>query len=405
MNTWKRVRLVDLCEAHVDCVNRTAPIVDAPTPYKMIRTTNVRAGFIDTNHVKYVTEDTYRRWTRRLVPRRGDIVLTREAPLGEVGKLRTDEPIFLGQRLYHFRADPGIADGDFLMYALMGPELQSQIRSFGSGATVEHMRLPHIEKLELDAPDLKEQRRIAGTLSAYDDLIDNCERRIRVLDEMARALYREWFVLYRYPGHEKVPLVDSPLGRIPKRWVARSVKDLAAVTYGWPFKSALFSTDPSHGTPVVRIRDIPGGASSTFTSENADKRYLIERGDILVGMDGDFHMNVWSDGPAFQNQRVARFRPANGWAPLHLLLALEAPIRALNRAIVGTTVAHLGDMHVRDICLAEPPADLMERSRRVFEAMGAETQTLEQSARNLRQTRDLLLPRLLSGKLSVNEAA
>src|SRR5690606_30933692 len=105
MSAWRRMRFVDLCQEHVDCVNRTAPVVEGPTPYKMIRTTNVRDGFIDSENVKYVTEETYTRWTRRMVPRRGDIVLTREAPLGGVGKVRTDDQLFLGQRLYHFRAD------------------------------------------------------------------------------------------------------------------------------------------------------------------------------------------------------------------------------------------------------------------------------------------------------------
>lgn len=94
--TWERMLIVDLCAEHVDCVNRTAPVVDTPTPFKMIRTTNVRNGFIDTESVRYVTEETYRRWTRRLVPRRGDVILTREAPLGDVGKIRTDDLIFLG---------------------------------------------------------------------------------------------------------------------------------------------------------------------------------------------------------------------------------------------------------------------------------------------------------------------
>ena len=139
--TWRRVPVVDLCEVHVDCVNRTAPVVSEPTPFKMIRTTNVRDGFIDSENVRYVTEPVYKKWTRRLVPKRGDVILTREAPLGGVGKVRTDDLIFLGQRLYHFRADPKKLDADFLLYALMADDLQGQIRGFGSGSTVEHMIL------------------------------------------------------------------------------------------------------------------------------------------------------------------------------------------------------------------------------------------------------------------------
>lgn len=207
---WERVPIVDLCAEHVDCVNRTAPVMSERTPFKMIRTTNVRNGFIDTDNVKYVTEETYIRWTRRLLPKRGDVILTREAPLGDVGKIRTNDFIFLGQRLYHFRPDPKKLDADFLLYALMAPDLQSQIRALGSGSTVEHMRLGDIPSLVIDIPTLPLQRRIAGILSAYDELIENNQRRIKILEEMARSLYREWFVHFRFPGHDKVKMVSSP---------------------------------------------------------------------------------------------------------------------------------------------------------------------------------------------------
>ena len=211
-DAWQRLPIVSLCEAHVDCVNRTAPVVNEPTPFRMLRTTNVRNGYVDAENVRYVTEETYKTWTRRLVPKRGDILLTREAPLGDVGKIRTDEAVFLGQRLYHFRPDPKKLDADFLLYSLLGQDLQSQIKGFGSGSTVEHMRLEDIPSLEFNVPRLLIQRLIAGILSAYDDLIENSQRRIKILESMARALYREWFVHFRYPGHESVPLVPSPLG-------------------------------------------------------------------------------------------------------------------------------------------------------------------------------------------------
>ena len=206
---WQRLPIVSLCEAHVDCVNRTAPIASEPTPFKMLRTTNVRNGYVDAENVRYVTEEIYKKWTRRLVPRRGDIILTREAPLGDIGKIRTDDAVFLGQRLYHFRPDPKTLDADFLLYSLLGDDLQSQIKSFGSGSTVEHMRLEDIPSLEFNVPPLQIQRRIAGILSAYDELIENSQRRIKILESMARALYREWFVHFRFPGHENHTRVPS----------------------------------------------------------------------------------------------------------------------------------------------------------------------------------------------------
>ena len=102
---WNCVRIEDACESIIDCVNKTAPKVDEPTPYKMIRTTNIRNGYVNLESVYYVTEDVYRVWTRRQIPQRGDVILTREAPMGEIGMLLSDEKVFLGQRLVSYRVN------------------------------------------------------------------------------------------------------------------------------------------------------------------------------------------------------------------------------------------------------------------------------------------------------------
>jgi type I restriction enzyme S subunit len=217
---------------------------------------------------------------------------------------------------------------------------------------------------------------------------------------MARSLYREWFVNFRYLGHESVPLVASALGEIPRGWEVRNVKEVATVTYGFPFASKKFNTD-SIGTPVIRIRDIPEGRSATFTEEDAEPKYHVKNSHILVGMDGDFHMCIWSSGHAFQNQRVARFESNGELGNLHLFLAIEKPIQEFNKAIVGTTVAHLGDMHIKTIQIVWPPLSLREKAREVLEPMSEQVIALKQEIQNLRRTRDLLLPRLLSGQIDV----
>jgi type I restriction enzyme S subunit len=340
------------------------------------------------------------------VLRRGDVLVAMteqaEGLLGSSAVVPKDNLYLHNQRLGLVETrGPEVVDLNFIYHLFNSREVRQQIRGAATGTKVRHTSPSRIAAVRVRVPDIREQRRIAGILSSYDDLIENCERRIRVLDELARALYREWFVNFRYPGHEQVPLVDSPLGRIPKGWAVRSVKDVATVTYGFPFKSALFSSEPM-GVPVVRIRDVLAGDSSTYTTEIADPRYELKDGDILIGMDGDFHTAVWSSGRAYQNQRVARFEPMTAWTTLHLLLALEEPIARLNKSIVGTTVAHLGDMHIRDIRVVAPVANVLGSSESVFEPICAHAITLKQSIRNLRKTRDLLLPRLLSGQLSVD---
>jgi type I restriction enzyme, S subunit len=229
---WAAVPIKDVCESIIDCVNKTAPTVDHQTPYKMIRTTNVRDGWINLDEVNYVDAEIFARWNRRATPRPGDVILTREAPLGEVGMLRGADHVFLGQRLVMYRADPSKLDNRFLLYSFRSDYLQGQIKSLGSGATVEHMRVPDAEKLVLRLPPLSIQVRIGDILSAYDDLIENNTRRIKILEEMAQITYREWFVNFRFPGHEKVRMVKSEIGQAGQARPCRSEDDHALHSRG-----------------------------------------------------------------------------------------------------------------------------------------------------------------------------
>ncbi len=194
---WKRVRIEEACESIMDCVNKTAPKVDRPTPFKMIRTTNVRNGRVNLDSVNYVTEDVYRIWTRRQVPKRGDVILTREAPMGEVGMLLSDDKVFLGQRLVSYRAHPKKLDNRFLLYAFQSGDLQSQIHALASGSTVQHMRVPDSKNLQLSLPSLLEQREIVAKLDALKRETQRLEaiyrQKLAALDELKKSLLHQAF--------------------------------------------------------------------------------------------------------------------------------------------------------------------------------------------------------------------
>lgn len=173
---WKRVPIKDVCESIIDCVNKTAPVVDYETPFKMIRTTNVRNGRVNTEDVRYVTEDTYLQWVRRGKPQVGDIIFTREAPVGEAGVLQDAEGIFLGQRTMMYRADTCLSDNYFLFYSLSSPFCQKQIEDFSNGGTVAHMRVPDCGEILINLPPFLEQKKIAQILSTWDKAISVTEK-------------------------------------------------------------------------------------------------------------------------------------------------------------------------------------------------------------------------------------
>ena len=231
--SWPMCPVNELCELAVDCVNKTAPIVDYETDFKMIRTTNVNNGFIDLNEVRYVTEEVFNKWTRRSKPQYGDVILTREAPVGEVGRYTSDDDkVFLGQRLFHYRPNPEKLDWNFLAYVLQSPPVQGRFKGMGFGATVDHVRVGDAERLSIPCPPLDVQKKIGNILSAYDDLIENNRRRIQLLEQAARLLYKEWFVHLRFPSHEHVKIKDG----VPEGWEKKTIGELAPLKYGKALK-------------------------------------------------------------------------------------------------------------------------------------------------------------------------
>lgn len=312
----------------------------------------------------------------------------------------SDVPSLLVQRVSRLRGTTTM-DTFFLRYVVSSQAFTDYVRNVHTGTSVPHISATQIENFPLALPPLPIQRRIASILSAYDDLIENNTRRIAILEEMAQAIYREWFVHFRYPGHEDVPLVDSALGPIPEGWQVHSLVELADVTYGYPFKSKQFSASQV-GKPVIRIRDVKEGRSSTFTDEVAEERYIVRNGDLLVGMDGEFHMGKWVGGDAYLNQRVARFTSNGMLSRYHLFLALTGPIKHLESTITGTTVAHLSARDIKAINTLVPAPQMLKLASEVLQPMFDLEQNLRLQNMTLRKTRDLLLPKLISGEIDVS---
>ncbi|WP_051884295.1 restriction endonuclease subunit S [Lysobacter antibioticus] len=402
---WKTDPVSALCTDVVDCVNKTAPIVDGPTEYKMIRTTNVKAGRINLEDCRYVDEATFIKWTRRIQPKRNDIVLTREAPLGEVGLLRSDESVFLGQRTMLYRANPKKLDQRFLYYSMLSTLVQGQIRSQGSGATVEHLRVPDAESFLVAYPPLDEQCRIAALLSAYDDLIANNQRRIVLLESMAEEIYREWFVRMRFPGGGVIA-ADS---LHPPGWERRPIGEMTSL-----IKRGISPTyDDQAEYRVINQKCIRNGrlsmsearTHSTATSE--DK--LLLSGDILVNSTGagtlgraavfdiDLH-GVSCDS------HVTIIRPKDialyGEFLAYTVQLLQNYFESMASGSTGQ--AELSRELISRTNVLVPQSEILLRFAAAAGPIRKQRRVLLEQNERLAKLRDALLPRLISGKLRVD---
>jgi type I restriction enzyme, S subunit len=385
MIAWRPIRFGDLVDFHN---RRRVPLSKAlratrPGPYPYFGAQGIVDridDFIFDGEFLLVAED-------------GENLRSRKAPIARLATGR----FWVNNHAHIVTPKPGLADENFLLHLLNNTPLAGRV----TGAAQPKLTKANLADLEFECPPYELQLRIGAFLSAFAKLIEINERRIELLEDLARSLYREWFVHFRFPGHEDVRFDDSELGPLPQGWKAKCLFDVADVAFGYPFKSRHFSGSGMY--PVIRIRDVPRGTTDTFTDEEPDLRYQVSDGDVLIGMDGTFYVHQWSGGTAWLNQRVARLRPVGDLGGCYLMHAVRGPVMQLNGSIVGTTVSHLGKRHLQEVRLAVSSRPIREAATGLFEAIGGEQIFCEQQIRALAATRDLLLPRLVSGKLDISD--
>ncbi|MDD2212288.1 MAG: restriction endonuclease subunit S, partial [Clostridia bacterium] len=416
--------LNEVCLEIVDCVNKTAPVSDEPTPYKMIRTTNIKDGCVNLTDVNYVTEKVFEKWTRRVLPKINDVILTREAPLGEVGLLRSDEKVFLGQRTMIYRANEQLLNQRFLYYSFLGSFMQSQIKELGSGSTVEHLRVPQAEKLKIILPRIEAQRKTAAVLSAYDDLIETNKCRIAILEKMADEIYREWFVRLRFPGYERTKVVRG----VPSSWDIMHMGNLISSYIGGGWGEDIQSVEFSKPAYVIRGTDIPNLSNGEYSKKilryhkesNFNSRKLFVD-DIIFEVSGG-SVGQLLGRTLHITKRLVEFFENNVICAsfCKLLRPDKQKISSLflkyflklyyETGLVGTFQTQstgISNYHFEDFIkyqtLIVPTRDILNAFDDIVGNLMAEKDILALKNNSLKNTRDLFLSRLLSGKLSVED--
>lgn len=280
----------------------------------------------------------------------------------------------------------------YIYYQLRSPYIGRWLEQISIGATMPSINTGLLSGIEMYLPSLEIQRRIADILSAYDDLIENNRKQIKLLEEAAQRLYKEWFVDLRFPGHEHTKIVNG----VPEGWDKERLVDIADVQYGYAFNGSLFNSKKL-GMPIIRIRNIPESQTEDYTTEAADSQYLVYTGDIVVGMDGEFHINSWAGDTAYLVQRTCRIKPFNTDLNGFLFWAIYEPIKYFERTVVGATVAHLGKKHIDTIKILVPIAKFYMPFKAIFD----KRLLLMNQNRALAEARDRLLPKLMSGEVEV----
>jgi len=290
---------------------------------------------------------------------------------------------WLNQHTFKVEPKEGI-DKKFFFYLLKYlKKVFVKIASNKMTTGLGHVTVNDLKNLIVGIPDKQYQKKIVSILSVFDDKIELNNKIEKTLEAVAKAIFKEWF-----------------LGAKGENLKLKSLFDVAEITYGYPFKSDLFSDD-KNGTPVIRIRNLDGSATSTYTTEVADAKYKVKNGDILIGMDGEFYIRKWFGSEAYLNQRVVRLRPRGKMSWYNLFLSVVRPIRGLQLSISGTTVAHLSDKDLKAIKVRVIDSKNYEKVSAELDRLYWMLINLSLENRKLQETRDLILPKLMRGEIRV----
>ena len=344
----------------------------------------------------------------------GDTVFSRITPCLENRKIAkvdiNGQAAFGSTEFYVFRAKEGKSDESFVYYltssdAVVLPAINSMTGASGRQRADKRF----IERVKLNIPDLPTQKRIADILSAYYDLIENNNRRIAILEKAAQDLYKEWFVRFRFPGHETAKFENG----LPVGWEIRKIGDIARVKSGYAFKSEWWSDE---GVPVIKIKDIQNNtvdfsdlSKVSETHALLARNFFVKEGDLLIAMTGatigKLAIIPFSDEKLVVNQRVGKFFLGDdpvSTVPFLYCTLQQNWLQELILMVAGSNAAqpNISPFDIEKIKVIYNENVVAAFNKKASEYI-VQILLLKKKNQNLAKQRDLLLPRLMSGKLEV----
>ena len=298
-------------------------------------------------------------------------------------------PARVNQHVAIIRVHPDIADARFVLNCINSPQFKAQLLTLSQGgATREALTKTTIEEFQVLQPSLPVQKRIAEILSTYDELIENCQRRIKILEQMARSLYREWFIHFRFPNHSKIPMVDTSLGKIPKGWEVKPVSEIIErIAAGSVYREADVKQEGQ--IPVI---DQSTSEILGFHDNNPD-HYASSKTPVVIFGDHTCKMELMIE-PFSVGPNVVPFVALSGFPIVYVYYAVNDLVYTQEYKRHWTTLL------AKKVILAE--INTAKNFAALTQPMLETQNTLKKLIRSLRKTRDLLLPRLLSGQINVN---
>ena len=405
MAAWPTKRMDQLCEITSSKRIFAADYVSEGVPfYRGREVTEKYKGNLDVSTELFITEEKFAEIEHKFgAPKLGDLLLTSVGTLGSVYVVKPgDRFYFKDGNLTWFRNFKGL-DSQFLFYWIGSPQGKAELQKCTIGSSQSAFTIVLLKGIEIALPPMPVQQRIAGILSAYDELIENSQRRIKILEAMARGLYREWFVHFRFPGHENHPRVASALGEIPEGWEVKKLGDIAEDMRRNVPKGKLEEPSPYVGLEHIPRRALALDAWETATELGSNK-LEFRKGEVLFGKIRPYFHKVSVapfDGLCSADTIVIRARRSEHYACVVACVSSDAFVAEASATANGAKMPRANWDVLKQYLVAIPTGEVADKFSALIVEVIAQQQALIFQIQNPRRTRDLLLPRLLSGQINV----
>lgn len=430
-------RLGDLLELVIDYRGKTPKKLGgdfAESGVPVVSAIHIKNGRIAwEERERFVTQEMFKKWMKDPL-KKGDVLLTSEAPLGEVALVPNDDDLVLSQRLFAMRPNPQLLDATYLMYFLKSPIGQRELSDRATGSTVVGIRQAELVDILISYPSPSRQRFIGEVLSNLDFKIDKNQELSKSLELVAWTVFKSWFIDFDPVKAKMVgeapagmdaetaalfpdSMEDSELGEIPSGWESRSLAEVVSVTKGRSYKSSELEESP---VSLVTLKSFFRGGGyrkdglKPFTGTFKDDQ-VVEPGELVMAFTDVTQAAELIGVPAIvqadptaellvASLDVGIVRPRSSFVPnpfIYFHLKSDSFRNHAKSHASGTTVLHLSKDAVPNFKLAMPPAELLQKFREISEPAFSLVDSLSEESRLLSETRDSLLPRLISGELKI----
>lgn len=378
---------------HGDCKNHDG------SGYYFISCKDVYDETIHYENARQITEDDFRDADKRTNLAAYDILITNSGTIGRMALVKdipeTRKTTFQ-KSVAIVRADTSQVVPNYLYYLL-----KSKVHDFinsSNGSAQKNLLLSTMRDFDISFVDSFEtQHRIATILSRYDSLIENYQKQIKLLEEAAQRLYKEWFVDLRFPGHENTNITNG----VPEGWEKKSIGEIGEYLNGFAFKPSDWQ---ELGKPIIKIKEMGNGVTNETPRNGGERvpaKYLIKAGDLLFSWSATLMVIIWSGEEGWLNQHLFKVTPVKGIDREFLLQSILNTIVEFQNLTTGSTMKHIQRNKLNQVFINVPNAEIMKRYADISEKTRSNILSLQSQLRLLTEARDRLLPKLMSGEIAI----